>query len=243
MKGSTRWFYPVATLFLLIFTVIGFQLFYFKGMAYPGRPIPPPVRGLTIAHGVAMSAWMLIAVAQPFLIATGNKRLHRKIGAGAAVLAVALVVIGVKIAIESIRITPPDLARFGLLPKPFMMVPVWSILAFGIFVAIGVAKRNRPEAHRAMMFLATLAAVSAAMGRFGLLNGPLAGTWIEHLFSAFFLIVAFGVMVLAARWVAIRRFDRWLGAGLACFALGCMLATSIARTAVWDRFATSLLNL
>jgi hypothetical protein len=81
MKGHTRWFYPVAILFLLVFTVIGFQLFYFKGMAYPGRPLPPPVRSLTIAHAAAMSAWMLIAVAQPFLIATGNKRLHRNIGA------------------------------------------------------------------------------------------------------------------------------------------------------------------
>jgi hypothetical protein len=242
MKTHPRWFYPVATLALLVLTIIGFQLFYFEGKAYPGRPLPPPIRTLLIVHGVAMSAWMLVAVLQPLLVAAGNRALHRRIGTGAAVLAVALVVVGIQVSIESIRITPPDLARFGLLPKPFMMVPLWSIAAFGLFLFLGVAMRRRPEAHRAMMFLASLAAVAAATGRFGIINGLLAGTWLEHVLSAFVIIVAFGVVVLAVRWAVTRRFDRWLGFGLAGFAAGSVLATSFARTPAWDRIATALLG-
>lgn len=242
MKSHPRWFYPVATFALLILTVIGFQTFYFGGNAYPGRPLPPPIRTLLIVHGVAMSAWMLVAVVQPVLIATGHRRLHRRIGAGAAVLAVALVVIGIQTAVASTRIVPPELTRFGLTPKPFMVVPLWSIIAFGLFVAVGVAMRRRPEAHRAMMFLASLAAVAAATGRFGLINGVLAGTWLEHVFSAFVVILAFGIVVLAVRWIMTRAFDRWLGIGLACFALGSALATFFGRTGAWDRMATMILG-
>jgi len=46
-----------------------------------------------------------------------------------------------------------------------MAIPLISILIFGVFVAIGVWYRRRPEIHRPMMLLATLSIVAAATDR------------------------------------------------------------------------------
>jgi hypothetical protein len=45
-----------------------------------------------------------------------------------------------------------------------MIVPV---AIFGLFVAVGVYYRRRPDAHRPMMLMATLIAIPAAVARIG----------------------------------------------------------------------------
>ena len=44
--AAERYFYSVATALLLVLTVVGFQLFYFHGQAYPGHPLTPPIKTL-----------------------------------------------------------------------------------------------------------------------------------------------------------------------------------------------------
>ncbi len=75
-----RWFYSLASLSLLVLMFVGFQMFYLQGMAYPGRPLTPPIRTLLIVHGVMMTGWILLAVVQPMLVAKKSVRLHMKLG-------------------------------------------------------------------------------------------------------------------------------------------------------------------
>src|SRR5881394_2328448 len=107
--SHSRWFYSVASLSLLVLMFIGFQLFYLQGRAFPGRPLTPPIRTLIIIHGCLMTAWMLLAVAQPLLVGTNRKRLHMKLGVLGVVLAAGIVITGLRIGIESARFGPPDL--------------------------------------------------------------------------------------------------------------------------------------
>src|SRR5690606_20229519 len=100
-----RWFYSMASLSLLVIMVIGFQWFYLQGKAYPGRPLTPPIRTFVIIHGCLMTAWILLAVAQPMLIATKRRILHKKLGMFGAVLAAVIVVAGLHIGIESARVS------------------------------------------------------------------------------------------------------------------------------------------
>src|SRR4051812_28661493 len=94
-----RYFYSVATVALLVLTVVGFQLFYFRGQMYPGRPLTPPIKTLIITHGVAMSFWMLLAILQPLLVASNNRKVHMTLGKVAAVIATCLVVLGFKLGV------------------------------------------------------------------------------------------------------------------------------------------------
>jgi hypothetical protein len=240
--SRVRWFYSAASLSLLVLMFIGFQLFYLQGMAYPGRPLTPPIRTLLIVHGCLMTAWMLLSVAQPLLVGTKRVRWHMRLGILGVVLAAGIVIVGVKVGIEAARFTPPDFLLFGLTPKEFLTVPVLGILMFGLFVLVGVLNRHRPLVHRPTMFLASVSVIAAALGRMGPLNALFAGTLWEQLFGAFFTSVILAAIYLLLKCLLSKSFDRWFAVGFATFTAACAAITLIAKTAAWDRFATFVLQ-
>jgi hypothetical protein len=239
---SERYFYSLATVLLLGLTIVGFQLFYFHGMAYPGRPLTPPIKSLVITHGVAMSLWMLLAIVQPFLVAGGNRRMHMALGKVAAVIAVCLVVLGLKLGIASCKVAPPDLMYGPMTPKQFMAVPVLDITLFALFLAAGVLWRKRPDIHKPMMFLASLAAVGAAISRMDFLNHLYAGTIWEKLFGLFFFTVVIGGLFFIAKCVVFRKFDRWFAAGYGVMVVWFLMVAQGAMTPAWDKIASFLLR-
>lgn len=237
-----RLFYSLASLLLLALSFVGFKLFYLQGMAYPGHPLPPPTRTLLIVHGLIMSAWILLAVVQPWLVACGKRKLHMSVGKAGACLAALVFVVGIKTGIEAARITPPDLVRFSLAPKAFLMVPLSSIVLFGVFVIAGVVFRKRPAVHRPMMFLSSVTVVSAALGRITPVNAWLAGSLAERCFSAFAstLILTSLLWVVKSLWD--RQADRWLGMGLCLMAVWFAACSQIAKSGAWLRVADALLG-
>jgi hypothetical protein len=238
----SRWFYSIASLGLLTLTLIGFRLFYLHLQAFPGRPLTPPIRTLVMVHGVLMTAWMLLSVVQPLLVASGKKRVHMLLGKFAAGLAIGIVVAGYLVAVNAARVNPPELRLFGLAPKQFLTVPLFSIAMFAVFVGLGIWNRKRPEIHRPMMLMASLAIVSAALGRMPQLNNWYAGTWLENHLSAFVATLAAGVLMLIAKCVLEKRFDRWFAAALAMLTGACLLSSAVAKTEAWGEFAAILIR-
>ncbi len=237
-----RYFYPIATLLLLGLTMLGFQLFYFHSQMYPGRPITPPIKWLIITHAVAMSLWMVLAITQPFLIAGGNRKLHMTLGKVAAVIAVCLIGLGLKMGIASYKVAPPDLMYGPLTPKQFLIVPVGDIALFTLFVVAGVIFRKRPDIHKPLMFLASLAAVGAAISRMDFLNHLYMGTVWEKLFGFFFFTVVAGAVFFIAKCVMFRKFDRWFAVGFGVMTVWFLMITRGATTPVWDAIASFLLR-
>lgn len=238
--NHNRLFYSIASIALLVLTIIGFRLFYLHMQAFPGRPLTPPIRTLLIVHGVLMTAWMLLSVVQPLLVASGRKRLHMKLGIFATALAAGIVVAGYLVAVNAARVNPPDLKIFNLAPKEFLTVPLSSIVTFGFLVCLGVLNRRRPEVHRPMMLMASLALVSAALGRMPALNDWYAGTWLEHWFSAFVTTLALGALLLAIKSALDRHFDRWFAVAFGILAVICVAAALVAKTDAWLQLATLL---
>ena len=169
-----------------------YRLFYLHLQAFPGRPLTPPIRTLVLVHGGLMTAWMLVAVGQPLLVATGKRRLHVAIGPFAAALAIGMVITGYLVAVNAARVNPPDLRLFGLAPAQFLTVPLFTLLAFAVLVGIGIWQRRRPEIHRPMMLMASLAIISAALGRMPGLNDWYAGTPLERWLTAFVTTLLLG---------------------------------------------------
>src|SRR5262249_28122845 len=85
-----------------------------------------------------------------------------------AVLAISMVMLGIAAAAWSIRAghTPP-----GIDPRSFLVLPFFDISLFATFVGAGLALRRRPEAHKRLMFLGTVALLGAAIGRIAVNNG------------------------------------------------------------------------
>jgi hypothetical protein len=227
---------------LLGLVLAGFSKFYLHGQSYPGRPIPPPIRTLVIAHGVAMTAWMGLFVVQSLLILGRRWPVHAILGGIGAGLAAILVVLGLKLGIEAMRITPPEVRIWGLAPRQFLAVPVVSILIFGGCVAAAIACRNRPAWHKPLMLLAMLAAVPAAVSRIGPLSALYQGTAMEWALGPFFMTTVLGAALVLVKWAWERKFDRVLGLGYVALTLAFAAIVHGAKTGAWDAVAGMLLG-
>jgi hypothetical protein len=232
-----RFFYPSVGVLFLALTIIGFHHFYLSGKSYPGREITPPIRMLVISHGVAMLGWILIFTLQPLLVAKGNLRAHMTIGKLAAFFAAGLVTLGLLVAIYSARVSPPQMKLWTLSPKPFMAVPFFTLLFFGLYVGIGVWKRKRPEIHRPMMMIATLAALGAGISRITMLNNLYMGTAVAEKFGPFVFTAILGMILLAVKCALTRSFDRWMALALSGLLLMSVVVMPIARSGAWNSFA------
>lgn len=235
-------FYSGAALLLLALMFLGFQQFYLHGKAYPDRELAPPIRTLIILHGAGMSAWVLLFLMQPLLVVSGNRRVHMMLGRIGAVLAACIVILGFRLGVEATRISPPDMIIWGLTPTQFMAVPIISIIIFAGFVITGVWNRRRPEVHRPMMLLATLAAIPAAVSRIDSITALYHGTLWEALFGPFFGTLAVGTFLLALKWLLTRSVNRWFTLGYAGLVIFSVLIMQLATTSAWDQFASYLLR-
>lgn len=239
---ALRLFYSGSAAVLLLLMFVGFHAFYLHGRAYPGRELAPPIRTLLILHGAGMTAWVVFFLVQPLLILGRRHRAHRVLGSIAAVLALAVTVLGFRVGIESARIAPPDLRMWGMTVRQFMIVPLGSISLFAAFVGLGVWARRRPDLHRPMMLLATVAAMSAAIGRIDSLNALYAGTVWDRLFGPFFTTLLVGGALLTVRCLLTRSIERWFAAGYAALVLANLAMVHLAPTALWDTIAGALLG-
>ncbi|MBX7244091.1 MAG: hypothetical protein K1X53_01255 [Candidatus Sumerlaeaceae bacterium] len=238
-----RMFYPFATVLLFVVMFWGFHRFYLHGQAYPGRPLTPPIKTLVIIHGVSMTLWMVLLVAQPILIAAKNRKLHMTLGKIGAGLAAIIVICGVAIGIGAARVNPPDLKIDGMLPKPFLTVPLFSILFFGAFVAVGVYFRKRPEIHRAMMLIATLSAIPAAVDRIDTITRLYPTPVVSPLFTVFGPFTGglmIGGILVVLRCAITRSFDKWLVGAFGALVVLDAVTIQISKTAAWDAIATAL---
>lgn len=225
---SDRLFYTSMGLAIAAVTFWGFARSYYLNN---WLDTPPGFRELTPLlhfHGALFTAWILLGVVQPALIAGRNYRLHRRIGIAGAVLAAAMVVLGNVIA--ALSISWPVLAPFD--PFAFYAIPFFAINTFAILVVLAIANRNRPETHKRLMLLAATQIVEAAIARVPV---PLIADNFPFSFlvAADLIIVAGIVYDLATR----RRVHPvWIWGGLLVVASQ-VLRLAVMTTEPWLRFA------
>ncbi len=240
-SNSARFLYPAFAALLFVLTLIGFQQFYLHGRGYPSHPLAPPIKALIVTHGIAMTAWIVLFLAQPLLILSGNRRLHMSVGWLGAAIALSILVLGLQLPIATTRFEP-DVVLWGLHRKAFMAIPMFSVSLFAVFVAVGIGQRRRAEIHRPMMLLATLAVIAAATDRITGLPDLYAMTVWGRLFGPFFVALVIGALFLGVKLVLTRSFDRWFAAGFTVLVLVSAGIMRIATTGVWDRITTWLVR-
>ncbi len=118
------------------------------------------------------SAWIVLLVVQTRLIAAGRTALHRRLGVGSGMLAVAMVIAGLTAAVAAARRgTPPD-AIAGL-PPPlvFLVIPFTDMLTFAVLVGLGLYYRRRTDIHKRLVLLGTISLLAAPIARFPIVSG------------------------------------------------------------------------
>ncbi|MEZ0334716.1 MAG: hypothetical protein ACAI18_11960, partial [Gemmatimonadales bacterium] len=190
-RQGTRRFYVGLAIAVLITVFLGFSRSYFL-KAYFGTP---ELSLHVHIHGLVFTSWVLLFLAQTTLVATDRTDLHSKLGVGGAVLAALLLIVGTTTAV--LRVKGGGSSPIpGVPPLSFLAVPLFDMVVFAILISAGLVLRDRPDTHKRLMTLATIALMSAPIARIpGVLRaGPPGFFGLTDLF-----IVAMLVYDLATR--------------------------------------------
>lgn len=220
----------VAVIFPLL-VLAGFaRTYYLKGLFDT-----PPLPGLLVhVHGVVMTSWVLLFVAQIGLVASRRTKVHQRLGVLGGVLAILVFCVGILTAISS--------AARGSFPGPppleFLVVPLGDMVVFGILVGTALYFRRRLEIHKRLMLLASLTLLAPAIARIPLrfieTGGPLVFFGLTDL--CVIACVAFDT-------IRNRRLHPAFAWGTLLFIGSQPLRLMLAGTDPWLRFASSLVGL
>ena len=168
---SEHRFFTGMALAILAVVFVGFSRGFYLRAFFPEHPVPP--EPFFLVHGIAFTTWIVLLVAQARLVANGRLDLHRRLGGFGAVLAVAMVALGTIGALIAAR-RPGGFVEVPIPPLQFLAVPLFEMVLFPAFVAIGVANRRDPQAHKRWMVLATVGILTAAVARIPVIDrlGP-----------------------------------------------------------------------
>lgn len=155
-----RYFFLVMFAVAALIVFVGFApTFYLRAFF-----ASPPLSSLLVVHGIASTAWIVLLLVQTLLIRTARIRVHRTLGVLGAVLAAAMVVLGVSVALQAAAAGTLGV-RFHQQPLEFLIIPLGQILIFGALVTAAIALRRRPAAHKRLMVVATLNLIAPAVVR------------------------------------------------------------------------------
>jgi hypothetical protein len=196
-----RWFYIGAALFVILLGVAGFA----PSLLDRSMRNDPPSR-LVIVHGAVAAGWLLLFLVQATLIATRRTSVHRRLGAIAPALMIAMVGLAFQTTLEMVR-RGHDLSGDLFRPAAAPGAPVPSVaeadggfgafvaaLNFGILVAVGWSHRRRPQIHKRLMLLALLSLAAVPLLHLG---GYVVGRWPELLWPVRTLPVAANLLLFA----------------------------------------------
>jgi len=208
---------------MLVVVLVGFARSFYLRPFFPDWPSPPET--IFYVHGAVFTAWCVLLVAQPRLVASGRTDLHRAAGWWGAALAVAMVGLGTVGALVAAR-RP---AGFVGIPVPglqFLAVPIVDMLLFSVFVGAAIARRRDVQAHKRLMILASVNLLAAAIARWPVLSGygPPAYFGLTDLF-----VVALAVWDLRSRG-RLHPVTRWGGLALV---LSQPLRLALSGTPAW----------
>lgn len=189
-----------------------------------------PITGLVHLHAALFSSWVLLFIVQTALVATRRVAVHRRLGVAIAVIAAGMVIVGMRLAIESAArgATVP-----GVDPLAFLAIPIFDMILFATFVTTALVRRRDREAHKRLMLLAYVSIIVAAMARIpGVLTlGP------PGFFGLAFTFVILGVIYDFLTRGRPHKVYLWGGA---LFVLSVPLRLLISQTGAWRSFAELL---
>ena len=190
--------------------------FYLKSVIHA----PPPLTLLTWTHGIVFSGWVLLFIAQAWLIVVGNTAYHRQLGIAGAILFGAMVSLAISTAITAGRLghappgAPPALS--------FMALPLFAIAGAFILILVALLNRQRSAWHKRLMLASFFIMTGPGTGRIAIPLGlapqgsqiaiivaelllaiAMAHDWRQHgqVHRAYWIAVAvFAVMHIGVTW-------------------------------------------
>jgi hypothetical protein len=153
-------FYVAMAMVAVAAVATGFSTTYFIPIA--GGTFAGPL--VAHVHGLLFMTWIAMMLLQPMLVRQRRSGLHRKLGVIALPLAVAMAVSG--LGVGTFAVSRDLAAGGGDVAYSQLIGVVAAMTIFVVYVSIAVAVRGKPDWHKRMMLLATIAVLWPAWFRF-----------------------------------------------------------------------------
>jgi hypothetical protein len=214
--GAFRWLSLAAAAVALA----GFARSYYFKELFGARALPLALH----LHGLVMSAWLGVFIAQTWLIARHRIAWHRRLGVAAAALAVLVILSGGVLTVLALE--REARAHVVGMFHYLLLINCVNLLLFAAFVGGGLRYRAQPQVHKRLMLLAAVVLLAPAAARIALLftHAPVAQ------FAAFYLCVATCVL---ADTLSNRRLHPVLGWGALAIVAGFQLSYLAVQTPGW----------
>jgi len=174
---------------------VGFsRSFYLRSAMGTVDRFGPNLPSYLVVHGITLTTWYLILIAQTLLVVTGRRGLHRQLGTAGVVVAVAVVVTSLIVMRSVVARVTADGAAVSARLAFVIVSDFWLLIAFSLLVVAAVHWRRRLETHKRLMLIASafLVGPAFAVGR------PIGQTLVPFLPNGLLPSTVFVVLLLAA---------------------------------------------
>lgn len=183
--SSERRFFLIMAVVIAATVVFGFTLNAAR-MRWSFLTLPFQVH----VHAAVFSSWIILYVVQNALVVRGSLTLHRRLGMLGAVIATAMVVVGILTTVLAVR---EHRVPAFFPPGIFLVLDVVGVLGFGILTAWAIALRKQAAWHKRLMLCGTILVMSPALGR--ILPMPLLGQFAPlAVFGSMAVFVIVGII-------------------------------------------------
>ena len=229
-----RRFYLGASLVALGLVFWGFAPTYYLKLLFGSPPLPVRLH----IHGAIMSSWLVLFLAQAYLVSARRVALHRRLGLMGILIAILVVIAGTSTTFNAAAREVGRHSEEAGARVTVLGLEVVQMALFAGFVAAAVVMRRRADFHKRYMLLATACMMPSAFSRI-----PLNLSFMVSDFLS--ILILFDLLVIA--WVAIdtlrnRRLHPAFGWGGLLLIGSLNLAYLGARSAPWLRFGTWLVS-
>lgn len=159
-------FFFVLSLVLLFVVFLGFAPTFYLDPLFDTRTDYRPTPVYIKIHAIILTMWFVGQVVQSGLIQRGRRNVHRTIGVIGAGIAAGVIITGV----VATLIAVPHAEEFGISPRARLNVLVaansFNLLVFAALVSLALHYRSRPQYHKRLMLIASIAIIGPAVSPF-----------------------------------------------------------------------------
>jgi hypothetical protein len=143
---------------LLLLMIAGFGPSFFFRPLFDLEPLPAS----TLAHGVALTGWFVVFLAQAWLARRGQLRMHRSLGIAGVTIAVVGTVGFVWLALDLFFQRPLD---GDAVNRTRLVRELTVFAAFPTLAGLAVRCRRKPDSHKRLMLLASISLAAPSVNR------------------------------------------------------------------------------
>lgn len=153
-RATRTTFFVFIALAMLVVIALAFSKSFYARPLFTERPLPTYL----VAHGVTMTVWYLLFLAQTLFVRAGRTDLHRKLGIAAVAVVTAVIVTTVVVNLN--RVQRAEALGFATTAADLQFLraqaldSMGSLIPLAILVVVALVYRTRPQVHRRLMFWA-----------------------------------------------------------------------------------------